>query len=157
MPKKISKIKKDKEIKSATFYTDLEDSENYEMIGESIESLSQDPIESKTEEVEEKAEEDQGTEDALKSNLEKIVSDIIMQNENFQKAFSRNRKTVTSDPTSNWCEEQIKLPTKADSLPRSFQLNDQIDAIEEHKLDCKNVNLMQNMSLKENSDEQHEK
>uniref|UniRef100_A0A6P7GDW2 Uncharacterized protein LOC114341104 n=1 Tax=Diabrotica virgifera virgifera TaxID=50390 RepID=A0A6P7GDW2_DIAVI len=60
------------------------------------------------------------------------------------------RKAVTNDPSSVWCEEKVKLPTKADSLPRSFQLYDQPDST--NGVECKNERLVLDMSLKENPD-----
>lgn len=147
MPKKIVKIKKTKEYSSATFYTDLSDSETCDTVGESTESLTQNLSEDVTYE---QNEEEEASPEIIKNNLEKIVSEILMQNQNFQKAFSKqnNRKNVTSDPTTSvWYEDGIKLPSKADSLPRSFQLNDKIN--------------MPDMSLKEDSvaslEELHEK
>lgn len=164
MPKKITKIKKAKECKSATFYTDLSDSETCDIAGESLESLSHTVCSDATEDHNEEEEVAAET-NAVKSNLEKIVSDILMQNHNFQKAFNRqvSRKNVTSDPTSVWYEEKVKLPAKSDSLPRSFQLNDQLESNneEEEVIDCRNERLMHDMSLKENPDtdieEQQEK
>lgn len=164
MPKKIAKIKKTKECKSATFYTDLSDSETCDIAGESMESLPHTVCSDMTEEHNEEQEELVAENNTVKSNLEKIVSDILMQNHNFQKAFNRqvSRKNVTSDPTSVWYEEKVKLPAKSDSLPRSFQLNDQLDSNNDEEVtDCKNERLMHDMSLKENPDtdieEQQEK
>lgn len=160
MPKKIAKIKKTKEYSSATFYTDLSDSETCDIVGESTESLTQNVSEDVTYE---QNEEEEASPEIIKNNLEKIVSEILMQNQNFQKAFSKqnNRKNVTSDPTTSvWYEDGIKLPSKADSLPRSFQLNDKINTIEEQQT-RKNEESMPDMSLKENSiaslEELHEK
>ncbi|KAG5897855.1 hypothetical protein JTB14_024889 [Gonioctena quinquepunctata] len=158
MPKKITKLKKAKESKSATFYTDLSDSENCEIVNESLESLAEHHRELTAAEQEEQQER---SDERVKSNIEKIVSDIVMQNQHFHKAFSRqnSRKSVTSDPTAVWYEEKVQLPAKSDSLPRSFQLNDQIDSTE-GVIDCRNERLMHDMSLKENPDidleEQHE-
>ncbi|CAH1119675.1 unnamed protein product [Phaedon cochleariae] len=146
MPKKITKIKKAKEIQSATFYTDLSDSE---VVDESLESLPQNTSELAINEEEQ---------EAANGDLEKIVSDILMQNQSFHKAFYRQngRKSALSDTSAAWHEDKLRLPAKSDSLPRSFQLNDQI----EEGVDCKNERLMQDMSLKENPDvyieEQHE-
>lgn len=163
MPKKITKMKKAKECKNATFYTDLSDSETCDIAGESMESLPHTVCSDMTEEHNEEQEELVAQNNTVKSNLEKIVSDILMQNHNFQKAFNRqvSRKNVTSDPTSVWYEEKVKLPAKSDSLPRSFQLNDQLESNNEEVTDCKNERLMHDMSLKENPDtdieEQQEK
>lgn len=168
MPKKITKIKKAKECKSATFYTDLSDSETCDIAGESMESLSHTVCSDMTAEEQEHNEEQEDSieekNNTVKSNLEKIVSDILMQNHNFQKAFNRqvSRKNVTSDPTSVWYEEKVKLPAKSDSLPRSFQLNDQLESNNDEEVtDCRNERLMHDMSLKENPDtdieEQQEK
>ncbi|XP_023310847.1 uncharacterized protein LOC108913314 isoform X3 [Anoplophora glabripennis] len=151
MPKKIAKIKKAKEYSSARFYTDLSDSEACDVVGESTESLSQNVSEDVTYEQEE---EEQASPEAIKNNLEKIVSEILMQNQSFQKAFCKqnNRKNVTSDPTTSvWYEDGLKLPSKADSLPRSFQLNDKIATNGELQALSKNEESVPDMSLKENS------
>ncbi|CAG9840337.1 unnamed protein product, partial [Diabrotica balteata] len=144
-PKKAVKVKKHKESQSATFYTDLSDSEN--CADESLENIQQNLNENTAEELKEEE-----RTDCVNNNLEQIVSDILMQNQSFHKAFNRQtgRKTVTSDPSSVWCEEKVKLPTKADSLPRSFQLYDQPDST--NGVECKNERLVLDMSLKENPD-----
>nr|CAI5821529.1 unnamed protein product [Callosobruchus analis] len=149
IPKKISKLKKSKEqAMSATFYTDLSDSETCDAIGESTESLAQNG------EVRHEEREDEKTEDyPVKTNLEKIVSEILMQN---QKMFSNrqtmNRRNVTSDPTTSaWYEEKMKLPAKSDSLPRSFQLSDKIETDADRAVECKNERLVHDMSAKENA------
>lgn len=154
IPKKITKLKKAKECKNATFYTDLSDSETCDMVCESMESLPHN-VSDMTEEHCEEPEEFVAENDTVKSNLEKIVSDILMQNQTFQKAFNRqiSRKNVNSDPTSTWYEEKVKLPAKSDSLPRSFQLNDQLEPNNDEEVtDCRNERLMHDMSLKENPD-----
>ncbi|XP_050517497.1 uncharacterized protein LOC126892103 isoform X1 [Diabrotica virgifera virgifera] len=144
-PKKAVKVKKHKESQSATFYTDLSDSEN--CADESLENIQQNLSENTAEELKEEE-----RTDCVNNNLEQIVSDILMQNQNFHKAFNRQtgRKAVTNDPSSVWCEEKVKLPTKADSLPRSFQLYDQPDST--NGVECKNERLVLDMSLKENPD-----
>ncbi|CAG9855637.1 unnamed protein product [Phyllotreta striolata] len=123
-PVKPTKSKKIKETHSATFYTDLSDSEHCP--DESLEDLQEDDADGSAEPFKEEK-----TDDSVKSNLEKIVSDILLQNRNFHKAYYRqtSRKIAANDnePASTWCEEKVKLPTKADSLPRSFQLHDQPD------------------------------
>nr|CAH7764932.1 unnamed protein product [Callosobruchus chinensis] len=151
IPKKITKLKKSKEqAMSATFYTDLSDSETCDAIGESTESLlAQNGNEMRLEERE-----DEKTDDyPVKTNLEKIVSEILMQN---QKMFSSrqitNRRNVTSDPTTSaWYEEKVKLPAKSDSLPRSFQLSDKIETDVDRAVGCKNERLVHDMSAKENA------
>ncbi|XP_057653823.1 uncharacterized protein LOC130892421 isoform X4 [Diorhabda carinulata] len=144
-PKKTLKIKKQKEIQNATFYTDLSDSEN--CADESMENLQQ----SQNEVAPNESNNEDKTDECVKNNLEKIVSDILMQNQTFQKAFCRqiSRKSLTSDPTSVWYEDKVKLPTKADSLPRSFQLYDQPDSND--AIDGRNDKLL-DMSLKEDPD-----
>ncbi|RZB39206.1 uncharacterized protein BDFB_005369, partial [Asbolus verrucosus] len=156
IPKKISKIKKAKEG-GAKFYTDLSDSENYDVIGESNESLeinqsvdTPDKGDDVSEEIPEKC---------VENNLEKIVSDLLMQNQEFQKVMNRQRRSARgSEPEPTiWCEEdRPKLPSKADSLPRSFQLNDQISEDDGDK--DKHQKHVLDESLKENPDpdEQHE-
>nr|CAI5830853.1 unnamed protein product [Callosobruchus analis] len=149
IPKKISKLKKSKEqAMSATFYTDLSDSETCDAIGESTESLAQNGEVRHEERVDEK------TEDyPVKTNLEKIVSEILMQNRKmFSNRQTMNRRNVTSDPTTSaWYEEKMKLPAKSDSLPRSFQLSDKIETDADRAIECKNERLVHDMSAKENA------
>jgi hypothetical protein len=158
IPKKISKIKKAKES-CAKFYTDLSDSENYDVIGESNESLEITP----TADEPDKCGDGSGSgeiEKSVENNLERIVSDLLMQNQEFQKVMNRQRRCARgSEPEPpTWFDEEsrAKLPSKADSLPRSFQLNDQIDADAADK--SKNQERVLDESLKENpdADEQHE-
>lgn len=150
IPKKIYKLKKAKES-GAKFYTDLSDSENCEMIGESSECL-----------VGEQAVPDKVEENAdgksVENNLEKIVSDLVMQHEEFSKVMNRPRRGArSSEPeVASWHEEsRPKMPSKADSLPRFFQLNDQIDGDNGNQQERRVLDE----SLKENPDidEQHEK
>lgn len=156
VPKKISKIKKAKEG-GAKFYTDLSDSENYDVIGESNESLVSQTVDTpdKCDGVVEEA-----PKDSVENNLEKIVSDLLMQNQEFQKVMNRQRRNARGsepDPTV-WYEERPKLPNKADSLPRSFQLNDQIQPSDKEDKNKHQKHVLDE-SLKENpgDDEQHEK
>ncbi|XP_066148186.1 uncharacterized protein [Euwallacea fornicatus] len=123
IPKRISKLKKSKEIgASSTFYTDLSDCENCDLASESVESIPT-QSESPKEECQQQS---------PQSNLEKIVSDLLMQKQDFHKVFNRGphqkerhpRRNVTSEPGPIWYEERPQLPSKADSLPRSFQLNE---------------------------------
>ncbi|XP_060519561.1 uncharacterized protein LOC132697864 isoform X2 [Cylas formicarius] len=158
MPKKITKLKKTKEGSSSgggssTFYTDLSDSET---AAESVERLM-------TEDVV-----DEGTANAqakngksIENNLEKIVSELLMQNQEFHKVFNREhvrhpRRNINSEPGPIWYEEPPQLPSKADSLPRSFQLNDQI----EDGGGSRNDSMSNGESLKESPEvcveEQHE-
>lgn len=138
VPKKISNIKKAKEC-SAKFYTDLSDSENCDTINESNDSL-----EIKSEQNNSGVARDDTYEDIQEcvmeddckqttNTLEKLVSDLLMQNKEFQKVLNKRRNNVRdSEPISNiWLkQDQNKLPSKADSLPRNIQLNDQIDSKE---------------------------
>lgn len=138
VPKKISNIKKAKEC-SAKFYTDLSDSENCDTINESNDSL-----EIKSEQNNSRVARDDTYEDIQEcvmeddckqttNTLEKLVSDLLMQNKEFQKVLNKRRNNVRdSEPISNiWLkQDQNKLPSKADSLPRNIQLNDQIDSKE---------------------------
>ncbi|KAL1518336.1 hypothetical protein ABEB36_001975 [Hypothenemus hampei] len=130
VPKKISKLKKSKEINgSSTFYTDLSDSENCcDLTADSVECLvkEEEELQMPVEEQPEIGPNSIGT------NLEKIVSELIMQNQDFHKVFNRTslqnqrhpRRNITSEPGPIWYEEsRPQLPSKADSLPRSFQLN----------------------------------
>lgn len=158
MPKKICKIKKAKEMGSSSkFYTDLSDSETCDVIGESTESLSHNLEDQEQNSGEGKCcikEETPKEERTFEPNLEKIVSDLIMENKSFQKVLNRPRRNVNSEPgPATWFEEGAKeIVSKADSLPRSFQLNEQNESKDGSMLD---------ESLKENPDddteEQHEK
>ncbi|KAK9887048.1 hypothetical protein WA026_019972 [Henosepilachna vigintioctopunctata] len=116
LPHKISKMKKQKS--ASKFYTDLSDSENCEAVTESTDSLISEQLKVNDFSSQELNEEP-------KMDLEKIVSDIV--NEEFKKIKRTKRSLRDSEPTPNmWFEDSpAKLPTKADSLPRSFQLNDQ--------------------------------
>ncbi|CAH1125212.1 unnamed protein product [Ceutorhynchus assimilis] len=127
---KISKLKKTKENGSSTFYTDLSDSETCELASESVESLD----------VTRPEQDHQKNDDISPKTIEKIVSELLMQNQEFHKVFNRGsnnqhqnqsqrhpRRNVTSEPGPIWYDESrllTQLPSKADSLPRSFQLND---------------------------------
>lgn len=110
MPKKISKIKKAKEC-ATVFYTDLSDSENCDMIGASIDSLNVIKERGKSYEDLEEAKTEQQT-----KNIAQVVNDLLMSNEEFQKRLQRQRSRRES------AEEKL---SKSDSLPRSFQLNQQ--------------------------------
>lgn len=73
IPKKISKLKKYKETGgSSTFYTDLSDMENCDLAAESVESLATQP-------------QPEPTAENIGNNLEKIVSELLMQNQEFNK------------------------------------------------------------------------
>lgn len=124
MPKKISKIKKSKEHR-AKFYTDLSDSENFYNDAESNDSLEVKNNESLNDINEDNNQEVVEENDAQKasSTLEQVVSDLLMQKEGFQKVFKRQRSR-SKRVEEHWSKSEEELPTKADSLPRSFQLSD---------------------------------
>ncbi|XP_045461885.1 pleckstrin homology domain-containing family G member 3 isoform X2 [Harmonia axyridis] len=117
LPHKITKLKKQKA--ASKFYTDLSDSENCEAVTESTESLaSSRPALAGCEELD-------GGGARAEPDLERIVSDIV--NEEFKKLKKGGKRSLRdSEPTPEvWMEEApTKLPAKADSLPRSFQLNE---------------------------------
>ncbi|KAK5640520.1 hypothetical protein RI129_011331 [Pyrocoelia pectoralis] len=117
LPKRITKIKKAKDYTTAKFYTDLSDCESQC-------DLSQD----KCEDIQESSLECEN-ESEISNTLEKVVSDLLMQNEEFQKLMTRQRRNVRdSEPgPCLWTKTSDELPSKADSLPRDFQLNDQLD------------------------------
>lgn len=138
IPKKISKLKKTKEHR-AKFYTDLSDSEVCDVIAESSDSLNV-----RTDEHLDDISEDSATKteynnsNELASNtIEQVVSDLILQNQDFHKILKRQRSRTSRDNESidNWSKSEEKLPTKADSLPRSFQLSDQLSEKCENKDD----------------------
>lgn len=141
-----SKLKKAKESNNSTFYTDLSDSENCDNIDESMESLGQND-ETSTICDDEKYED----------NMGKIVSDILMD----KWPKNRTRKSVNGEPTSPnaWFDQnsiamQIQ---KSDSLPRSFQLNDQIDS-NNSKTETKDENVTSKENINNNDiEEQQEK
>ncbi|XP_044766488.1 uncharacterized protein LOC123322602 isoform X2 [Coccinella septempunctata] len=121
LPHKITKLKKQKA--ASKFYTDLSDSENFcEAAMESTESLTSTPP-GKDQSLCEL----DGDGAARRTDLERIVSDIV--NEEFKKLKKNRRALRDSEPTPGvWTEGEdakAKLPAKADSLPRSFQLNEQ--------------------------------
>lgn len=150
IPKKISKLRKAKEGAVAVFYTDLSDSENCDVIGESNESL-----EETNTSLDVSGEEKTINATGEVPNLEKIVSDLLMQHEEYQKIFNRPRKSARgSEPeATTWFEGRAQLPSKADSLPRSFQLNDQIGE------NVANEEVLHKESLKEirDNEDQHQR
>ncbi|XP_049819706.1 pleckstrin homology domain-containing family G member 1 isoform X3 [Aethina tumida] len=150
MPKRISQMKKAKEVVTAKFYTDLYDSETCDNPNESMESLPENMTESELDVSQKSEERSEET-----TNLEKIVSELLQQSRpEFNKLLnnqppSRPRRTLSSDPSSTiWYDDRSKLPSKADSLPRSFQLNDQIDSGSK-VAECRNEQLILDQSLKE--------
>lgn len=123
LPKKITKLKKNKD-QTAKFYMDLSDCEHSEAATESLEERCEDIQESS---LETEAE----TTKIASSTLEKVVSDLLMQNEEFHKLLNRQRRSIRdSEPEPGiWLkQEPAQLPSKADSLPRDFQLNDQLES-----------------------------
>lgn len=66
------------------------------------------------------------------TTLEKVVSDLLMQNEEFHKVLNRQRRSVRDSESEPgiWLKQDgcDQLPSKADSLPRDFQLNDQLES-----------------------------
>ncbi|CAH0547718.1 unnamed protein product [Brassicogethes aeneus] len=163
MPKRITQLKKVK-AGNATFYTDLSDSENGDNANESLESLPRNLTESSMDVFAEKADEPDSPQAEQRSNLEKIVSELLQSSRpEFSKLLTSNqpsfanrqRRTLPIDPaTATWYEVRTKNPTKADSLPRSFQLNDGIEdeTNEDGNVECKNERLI-DTSLKENPDD----
>lgn len=133
VPKKISNLKKAKES-SAKFYTDFSDSENCDAVDDSLETKSEQNTSSciqrddTYDDIQESSlESDHVT---IKSTLEQVVSDLLMQNKEFQKVMNRRKNLRDSEPLANvWLkQESSELPAKSDSLPRNIQLNDQIDS-----------------------------
>lgn len=86
MPKKIANLKnKAKETSKATFYTDLSDSESCDIVNE-----SNDSIDCGGEKSEEKVKEKGGEQIAVNLNtLERVVSELLMQNKDFHKILNR--------------------------------------------------------------------
>lgn len=128
IPKKITKLKKTKEHR-AKFYTDLSDSENHDVIAESTESLNLKTDEQLDGNHENSLDKNSSNNNEIATNtIEQVVSDLLMQNQDFQKILKRQKSRVSRDNESigSWSKSEEKLPTKADSLPRSFQLSDQI-------------------------------
>lgn len=87
MPKKISSLKKAKES-NATFYTDLSDSESCDIANESNDSID---CGVKNDEVVQEVEVKEKSEQiAVNLNtLEKVVSELLMQNKDFHKILNR--------------------------------------------------------------------
>ncbi|KAF5304632.1 hypothetical protein FQR65_LT07914 [Abscondita terminalis] len=118
LPKRISKIKKAKDYTTAKFYTDLSDSE---VCAESQPDLTED----RCEDIQESLLESEHDSHMVSNTLEKVVSDLLMQNEEFQKLMNRQRRSARdNEPGGLWTKSS---GDKADSLPRDFQLNDQLD------------------------------
>lgn len=131
IPKKISNLKKAKES-SAKFYTDFSDSENCDAADDSLETKSEQNTsciqrDDTYEDIQESSLENDSV--ATKSTLEQVVSDLLMQNKEFQKVMNRRKNVRDSEPLTNvWLKQENEndLPTKSDSLPRNIQLNDHI-------------------------------
>ncbi|XP_030746496.1 pleckstrin homology domain-containing family G member 2-like isoform X2 [Sitophilus oryzae] len=132
VPKKISKLKKTKETGSSTFYTDISD----------VDQNGDPPIsDTDTVHTEEDSPHSRDTVDhsphTYGHDIKQIVSDLLMQNEDFKKVLNREhtrhpRRNINSEPGPLWYyEERLELPNKADSLPRSFQLNEPTEEGEE--------------------------
>lgn len=84
LPKKITNLKKAKES-NATFYTDLSDSESCDIANESNDSIGCGEKNNEEEAMKEKNEQV-----AINMNtLEKVVSDLLMQNKEFQKILNK--------------------------------------------------------------------
>uniref|UniRef100_A0A1Y1KCR1 DH domain-containing protein n=1 Tax=Photinus pyralis TaxID=7054 RepID=A0A1Y1KCR1_PHOPY len=147
LPKRITKIKKSKDYTTAKFYTDLSDSEICE---------SQD----KCEDILESSLECE-TETEISNTLEKVVSDLLMQNEEFHKLMTRQRRGARD--CEPWTKSGDELPSKADSLPRDFQLNDQLDckivnadeALSNSKPDVENEDLQESDLSSQLNDSEH--
>lgn len=144
VPKKISNLKKAKES-SAKFYTDFSDSENCDAVDDSLETKSEQNTlciqrDDTYDDIQETAlESDHVT---IKNTLEQVVSDLLMQNKEFQKVMNRRKNVRDSEPLANvWLkQENSDLPAKSDSLPRNIQLNDQI-ADDSKTADLDNSNI----------------
>lgn len=112
----------------------MSDSENCDIICESNDSLeikNTDLTETlPCEDIQESSLEGENDSHIASTTLEKVVSDLLMQNEEFQKLLNRQRRNIRdSEPGQGiWSkQESDEIPNKADSLPRDFQLNDQLD------------------------------
>lgn len=128
VPVRISKIKKSKES-TATFYTDFSDSENCDNDNThqntteenfSYTTINRDETESKptSQSVEE-------------------MSEVIQRQETFEDSKSLLRESETEPNICMRADKEL-VTSKADSLPRSFQLNNQIDCKSE-SYECLNV------------------
>ncbi|XP_022915912.2 uncharacterized protein [Onthophagus taurus] len=123
VPSRISKLKKAKESTS-TFYTDLSDSETCEINDVHLE-IAEDGSDYSQTSINTTNTQQEGNE-----SIENLVTGIIMEHEEFNKVMNRKKRVLRESETDpNICLKQDKDPvtSKADSLPRSFQLNDQID------------------------------
>lgn len=144
MPKKISNLKKAKES-TATFYTDLSDSECCDIINESNDSLECPKDDSLQEETCENVKDKNEQVTINMNTLEKVVSDLLMQNKEFQKILNKRKNGRGSEPLANvWSKkseekEEENMPAKADSLPRNIQLNDQIGSLDKTESQEKDV------------------
>ncbi|XP_018332639.1 uncharacterized protein LOC108742103 [Agrilus planipennis] len=169
LPKRITKLKKVKD-QTAKFYTDFSDSEN---VGESMESLnvSNDKTEEDKDHITPLG--DNSNEDNLQevsvledidetevatNTLERVVSDLLMQNQEFQRVLSKQKKGKDPESPDVWPPEETELPNKADSLPRDFQLNQQ-EKDDAFKKDGQKLTgcLSFKMKSETNTDERQEK
>ncbi|KRT81206.1 hypothetical protein AMK59_5180, partial [Oryctes borbonicus] len=114
VPIRISKIKKSKES-TATFYTDFSDSENCENENNNqtsaVDKFSYPESEKKEEET-------------IRQSIEKMADVLLEQDFEEPKLSLRESET---EPNICLKVDKDLVATKADSLPRSFQLNNQID------------------------------
>ena len=125
VPSRISKLKKAKPKEStSTFYTGLSDSET-------CDATEDERLKSEVEEKVVDTNEEQDINNDSSENLEKVVSDLIMQKEDFNRCINRrnkrNLRESETDPNICSIVDSDSVSGKADSLPRSFQLNDQIE------------------------------
>lgn len=56
-----------------------------------------------------------------------------MQNEEFHKILNRQRKLIKDENTGVWLKQNVTDKPKSDSLPRSFQLNEEVSVKEPEK------------------------
>lgn len=113
-------------VLGATFYTDFSDSETCDVISESNDSLA---------ECKDENEDEVGETDTTlaSSTLEQVVSQLLMQNQEFQKILNRQKKVVKDENSGVWLKQNLNDKPKADSLPRSFQLNEDPSIAENEK------------------------
>lgn len=104
----------------------MSDSETCDVISESTDSLA----ECKDDQEEEEEEEEENETTLASNTLEQVVSQLLMQNQEFQKILNRQRKVIKDENHGVWLKQNLCDKPKADSLPRSFQLNEEANTIE---------------------------
>lgn len=166
--KKSPKAKKSPD--SSVFYTDLSDSENCEgLIGASMDSLNVIQEQERQERPHEQRFESPERDDKqhLSNTIAQVVTDLLMQNVEFHKVLSKQRRNMKGSHSCYGNSKQYEQSdeggiNKSDSLPRSFQLNDKNAEDKDEDLcstitTCESISSLQECSdQRENDDDDDE-